>query len=161
MSVILNKVDAKLVFGKVPNNFGRFLGADEYIVVNDEIMKDEEKMNLMSLSIPGGCDFDAISCKTYAKVFEDNDYYGKKTIVVFRFLEDVMKCVELGVKIDTLNCAGIYAEEKENTTAYEKALVLTPNEVEDLRKLHNAGVHLIYQPTVQEAALEVKDLLKF
>ena len=42
MGVILNKIDGKTVCGKVVTSFGRFLGADEYIVVNDTIMNDED-----------------------------------------------------------------------------------------------------------------------
>ena len=44
MGVILNKIDGKTVCGKVVTSFGRFLGADEYIVVNDTIMNDEAQM---------------------------------------------------------------------------------------------------------------------
>ena len=161
MGVILNKIDGKTVCGKVVTNFGRFLSADEYIVVNDTIMNDDAQMSLMQMSITGGADFDAVKCKTYAKIYEDKDYYGTKTIVVFRYVQDVIACMDLGVEIKELNCAGIYKENKENATVYEKNLVCTPEEVELLKSLHNRGVHLYYQPTVQEKALEVKDILKF
>ena len=67
MGVILNKIDGKTVCGKVVTSFGRFLGADEYIVVNDTIMNDEAQMGLMHMSITGGADFDVVKCSTYAK----------------------------------------------------------------------------------------------
>ena len=105
MGVILNKIDGKTVCGKVVTSFGRFLGADEYIVVNDTIMNDEAQMGLMQMSITGGADFDVVKCSTYAKIFADKDYYGTKTIVVFRYVEDVIACMDLGVEIKELNCS--------------------------------------------------------
>ena len=159
MSVILNKIDVKMIYGKITNNFGRFLGADEYIVVNDEIINDEEKLDLMQLLIPAGSQFDAVSCKTYAKIFHENDYYGSKTIVIFRSLVDVMSCLELGVKFEKINCAGIYSESAE-VVEYEKMLVLSSDDFEKLRLLHSLGVELVYQPTVQEKELAVSNLLK-
>ena len=161
MGVILNKIDGKTVCGKVVTSFGRFLGADEYIVVNDTIMNDDAQMALMNMSITGGADFDVVKCSTYAKIFADKDYYGTKTIIVFRYVQDVIACMEQGVEIKELNCAGIYKENKENATVYAKNLVCTPEEVELLKSLHNKGVHLVYQPTVQEKVEEVKDLIGF
>ena len=161
MSVILNKIDGKLINGKVTNSFGRLLVADEYILVNDEVVNDEEKIDLMQLLIPAGSQFDVVSCKTYANIYKENDYYGKKTIVVFRTLDDVMTCLGLGVKFEQINCAGSYSSNKGSAVEYEKALTLAKEDIENLMTLHNQGVELIYQPTFHDKVVSVSQLLGF
>ena len=161
MSVILNKIDGKTVCGKVVTNFGRFLGADEYLVVNKEIRADDQQMAMMELSIPGGCEFDVVSPETYAKICKDNDYFGNKTIVVFRYLSDVVKAVEAGATVKKLNCCGIYASEDPNATVYNKNLVLGAEDVKELRKLADHGVELVFQPTVQETEVALSAIVQY
>jgi len=159
MAVVLWKIDERLVHGQVVTSFGKFFGADEFMVVNDEIAFDDEQIGLMELAVPPGADLGVVTCKEFARIVAENDFYGKKTIVVFRYLDDVMKVVELGVKIPVLNCAGLFQrKDRPDAVKYNNNLFVNEDDKKKFRQLDDSGIKLVYQLTyaMQETALSAQ-----
>ena len=129
MAVVLWKIDARLVHGQVVTSFGKYFGADEFIVVNDKIAFDEEQINLMEFAVPSDAELGVVTCKEFARIVKENDFFGKRTIVVFQFLDDVMTCVEMGVKIPVLNCAGLFQQkDRPDAIRYNQNLYVTEDD---------------------------------
>ena len=160
MAVLLYKLDERMLHGQVVSTFGRVLKPDEFIVVNEATSKDEEQKTLLELALPAGAEFDIVSPKTYAKIDKDNDYWGNKTFVVFRRIEDVVESIENGATIPWLNCAGFYQDPKasEEQTNYGINLWVTASDKKALRWLEDHGVELKYQVshTTTPCALSAK-----
>ena len=160
MAVLLYKLDERMLHGQVVSTFGRVLKPDEFIVVNEATSKDEEQKTLLELALPAGAEFDIVSPKTYAKIDKDNDYWGNKTFVVFRRIEDVIESIENGANIPWLNCAGFYQDPKavEEQTNYGINLWVTASDKKALRWLEDHGVELKYQVshTTTPCALSAK-----
>ena len=159
MAVVLWKIDERLVHGQVVTSFGKFFGADEFIVVNDDIAFDDEQIGLMELAVPPGADLGVVTCKEFARIVAENDFYGKKTIVVFRYLDDVMQVVKLGVKIPVLNCAGLFQrKDRPDAVKYNNNLFVTEEDKKKFRELDDSGIKLVYQLTyaMQETSLSAQ-----
>ncbi len=162
MSVVLWKIDERLVHGQVVASFGKYLGADEFIVVNDVVAFDDEQIGLMELTVPAGAELGAVTCKEFARIVAENDFFGKKTIVVFRYLDDVMKVVELGVKIDELNCAGFYQrKDRPDAVKYNNNLFITEEDKVKLKELEDKGTKLVYQLTYAQQQTPLKTQFKY
>ncbi len=162
MSVVLYKIDERLVHGQVVASFAKFLSCDEFIVVNDKVAYDEDQITLMELAVPAGAELQVVTCAEYADIVKTNDFWGKKTIVVFRYLTDVMNVVEMGVKIDSLNCAGFFqSKEKPNAVKYNNNLFLDDEDKANLRKLADLGIELYYQLTFPMQKSPLTSQVKF
>ena len=88
-----------------------------------------------------------MDAKTYAKIFQENDYFGTKTFVVFRYITDVVEAVEAGAQIPYLNAAGFYQNPKSELpqTNYGVNLWITEEDKKHLRWLEDHGVKLTYK----------------
>ena len=147
MAVVLYKLDERMLHGQVVTTFGRVLKPDEFIVVNEATSKDESQKTLLELALPAGSEFDIVSPKTYAKIDKENDFWGSKTFVVFRRIEDVIEAIENGAKVPWLNCAGFYQDPNatQEQTNYGVNLWVTESDKKALRWLADHGVELTYQ----------------
>lgn len=162
MSVVLYKIDERMVHGQVVASFAKFLQCDEFIVVNDKVAYDEDQVTLMELAVPAGAELQVVTCAEYADIVKTDDFWGNKTIVVFRYLSDVMKVVEMGVKIDSLNCAGFFqSKDKPNAVKYNNNLFLDDEDKVNLRKLADMGVELYYQLTFPMQKSPLSSQVKF
>lgn len=156
MAVVLWKIDERLIHGQVVTSFGKYFGADEFIVVNDIVAFDDDQINLMEFAKPAGAELGIVTCKEFARIVKENDFYGKKTIVVFKYLDDVMTCVELGVKIPVLNCCGLFSsKDRPDAVKYNNNLFVTEEDKKKFRQLDDSGIKLVYQLTyaMQETPL--------
>ena len=148
MAVVMWKIDERLVHGQVVTSLGKYFGADEFIVVNDVIAYDDEQISLMELAVPPEAELGVVTCKEFARIFKENDFYGKKTIVVFRYLDDVMTCLEMGVKMPILNCAGLFQrKDRPDAVRYNQNLYVDDTDKAKFRQLEDAGIKLVYQLT--------------
>ena len=147
MAVELYKLDGRMLHGQVLSTFGRILNPDEFIVVNEKVAKDDSERVVLEIAVPGDADFDCVSPKSYAKIFQENDYFGTKTFVVFRYITDVVEAVEAGAQIPYLNAAGFYQNPKSELpqTNYGVNLWITEEDKKHLRWLEDHGVKLTYK----------------
>ena len=163
MAVALYKLDERMLHGQVISTFGRIMNPDEFIFVNEGVSKDEEARTLLELALPGGAEFDVVSPKTFAKIDQEDDYWGTKTFVVFRYITDAKEAIEHGAKIPNLNCAGFYQrpDSAEPQTNYGINLWLTDSDKEVLLWLEAHGVELWYQVQYQNSKSALRDVVKF
>lgn len=147
MAVEMYKLDGRMLHGQVLSTFGRILNPDEFLVVNEEVANDDSQRIVLEIAVPAGAEFDVVSPKTYGKIFQENDYWGTKTFVVFRYITDVVEAYKAGAKIPVLNAAGFYQDPKSKLpqTNYGVNLWITEEDKKNLRWLEDQGVKLIYR----------------
>ncbi|MCF0111696.1 MAG: PTS sugar transporter subunit IIB [Erysipelotrichaceae bacterium] len=162
MGVEMFRVDERMLHGQVVTTFSKVMNIDEYIVVNDEVCKDENERTLLELAVPAGADFDCVSCDTFAKIDADNDYWGNHTFVVFRYIDDALACARKGVKIDKLNVGGMYSRPNRPTEKeYGPALNVDDHDIECFRELEKLGVELIYRVSFYFKEEPLKNKVKY
>lgn len=162
MAVEIFRVDERMLHGQVVTTFSKVLNIDEYIVVNDVVAKDEEQRTLLELALPAGAQFDCVSCKTFAKIDSEQDYWGNHTFVVFRYIDDALECVKLGANIKKLNIGGMYSRANRPTEVKEEiALFVDDHDREVFRELENLGVELTYRVSFYNNELPLNKVVKY
>ncbi len=151
MAVVLWKIDERLVHGQVVATFAKYLATDEIIVVNDVVAFDEAQINLMELVVDPAIELGVVTCKELGRIVAEDDFYGKRTMVIFRYLDDVIDCVfNYGVEIPELNCAGLYTRgDRPDAVRYNQNLVVTEDDKVKFRKLEDHGIKLVYRLSAQ------------
>ena len=162
MAVEMYRVDERMLHGQVLTTFAQIMQIDEFIVVNDIVAKDDEQKTLLELALPASAQMDVVSCKTFAKIAAENDYWGTKTFVVFRYIDDALECVKLGVKLDKLIVGGMYSRpDRPSEVKEEVALFVDDNDRKIFRELENAGVNLIYRVSAYQGEAPLNKVVKY
>ena len=153
MSIVYNRVDGRMVHGQVASSWAKTLNADEILVLNDEVSKDNQQVSLMKLAVMGACEVDAFTIKTGVEIIQDEDFNGDRTFIIFKTIDDAKAAVEAGYTPSTLYIGGMYQEKDKQEVAI--ALCVDDHDLEVFRFLEDHGVNLIYQvsPLNKEKAL--------
>lgn len=143
MSIVFSRVDGRMIHGQIAIAWTRLLQIDEILVVNDKIAEDDTQKMLLELAVPSGIDLSVCSIDEAVSMIENDELGGTRTMIVYKELNDAIKCIEKGLSISSLNIGGMYY--KEGKKQYAKALCLDDNDAANIMKLINKGIEVFYQ----------------
>ena len=84
MSIVLARVDGRMIHGQVANAWCRLLNVDEIVVINDEARNDEMQATLLEFAVPPGVDFHLKSVSEAADLLNGQSVKGKQNDVDFQ-----------------------------------------------------------------------------
>ncbi|MEF3280283.1 MAG: PTS sugar transporter subunit IIB [Elusimicrobiota bacterium] len=152
--MIIFRVDDRLVHGQVVEGWLGTFNIKGLVIANDEVFKDEAIKSIMRFSTPKSVEliFSQVSLLKEVSFNPDENY-----MVLFRSLEDVIKAIENGVKIDRLNLGGIHYAKGRNFS-FGRALFLSEEEKKILNKIISMGVEIYMQAIPQEKMVKLENL---
>ncbi|GAA3585270.1 PTS sugar transporter subunit IIB [Gibbsiella greigii] len=154
MSVVLARIDQRLIHGIVVTQWTGFTKAKRLMVVDDEISQDETQKEVMRMSKPVGTNMSIIDTTTAINNFKNGKYDGHNVFLIVNTPETLLRLVEGGVKIPKINIGIIF--DGEGKTTLKKMVSVSPKEVEDLKKLSSLGIPVTFHfvPNDAEEPLE-------
>ena len=147
------RVDDRLIHGQVVENWLNAFSIDVIVVVNDEIVSDELRKNIMRFAVPEGVEV------FFVKTDEVKDFStdpNRNCLFLFETLSDVIKSLEKGFKIDRLNLGGIHFSSGRNFTL-GKVVFLNDDDRLILRKILSMGIDVYRQAIPQETPVNIRD----
>ena len=158
MSVVLARVDDRLVHGQVLVGWGSALRPEEIVVCSDEIAASDWEKELLESS---GTDsirvrvLGTTEAASYLKELPEE----RRVFVLAEKPDCFLELVKLGLKIDSLNLGGMHYEDgKRRVTDY---LYVDDHDVEVLRRLHELGIALQAQDVPGSRPVDVAKALGF
>jgi len=141
MSVVLFRVDERLIHGQVVVGWGRRLRVGRIVVVDDRLAGAEQEQEIYRTGVPEGIETsfwsEDVAVERFAEVMEGDE----NAIVLTESLAAMERLVEAGVPIEEVNVGGIHAGPgREESLRY---VHLSPSEVESVRALEAAGVRVV------------------
>lgn len=144
--MIIYRVDDRLIHGQVVENWLPTYNINTVVIVSEDVLNDEMKKNIMRFSTPQDVEIE------YLKPEDLPDYkfnQEKNYLVLFPSLDEVMKVVDKGFKIEKLNLGGIHYAKGRNFT-FGKAIFISDEECKILKYLKSKGVYIYAQTIPQE-----------
>jgi mannose/fructose/sorbose-specific phosphotransferase system IIB component len=142
LKIVLARVDGRLIHGQVAVAWTRTCGADHIMVVHDETANDEFQRMLLEMATPSGVNLSIYSIKAAAEKINSGGLSGK-FLLIFKNAQDVLRLVEEGVPLSSVNVGGLYHEP--GKIKIDNALFINEEDKETLKKLNRKGIELIYQ----------------
>ncbi|HEX6693437.1 MAG TPA: PTS sugar transporter subunit IIB [Longimicrobiales bacterium] len=144
MSIILLRVDERLIHGQVVVGWGSQLHPDRIVVVDDDLAASEWEQELYTLGLSGGLAAEFVSVRSARERFASWKSSGDRIIVLLR---DVNALQQLGagdfLAGEQVNIGGIHhAAGRRPVLPY---LYLNDDEAAQLAALHGAGVRISAQ----------------
>lgn len=152
-SIVLTRVDDRLVHGQVMTSWVKATGANKIMVVDDGVAQDELMKTVLKGVVPSqvklGIFSVAKAVDRMVKGFKDTD----KVIMLVKTPETVWRMQQAGVEFKTLNIGGMGIR-SDRTTLYQNTAA-SESEREAIKSLIDAGCDVTIQITADDAKVDV------
>ncbi len=137
MTLVLARVDQRLVHGQVVVGWVPTLDVERILVVDDEIAGDDWERDMVTAAAPPGVEVEVISSiEAPGKLEEDSG----RTLLLVRSLETMLTLVREGCFRDEINIGGLHA--RPGARRFLDYVYLTEEDVAALEELEKAGIRL-------------------
>lgn len=153
MSILLYRVDDRLIHGQVIIGWGRPLGIDFILLVDDEVRESPWEQDLYRMGVPAGIEVIFASRAEAAAAIPQFNGDARRGIVLAGEIGAMTALSRAGVAIPRVNLGGIH--HKPGRIERLPYLYLTDEEVQELERLQDSGVEVSAQdlPTANPVPL--------
>ncbi|AWM76153.1 MULTISPECIES: PTS sugar transporter subunit IIB [Lactobacillus] len=143
MTVVLARVDQRLVHGVIVNAWYQYLQVNRFMVIDDEVSKNENMKTSMRIVKPAGTGMSIIDTEKALNNFKAGKYDNQRVLVLVKEPETIVKMLEAGIEIPKVNLGIIF--KSDDRTQITKFIALNEKEKADLNKIHEYGVPIKLQ----------------
>jgi PTS system mannose-specific IIB component len=158
MSLVLARVDDRLIHGQVVVAWARHCQADCIIVANDAVAADPMQRTLLPMAVPQGIEVAIYRVKESTEKLAEGRHASRRAILLFSSPVDALNFRRYGGELGELNIGGIrMAPGKE---ALRKSVFLGPDDRRALGELMDLGVEVYLQMVPSELRESARALLR-
>ncbi len=140
MSLVLTRIDNRLIHGQVLESWVPFVNADCIIVANDEIAGNPLKKMMMQASVPSRMKVEIGKVEEVVALLRNGPYQQSRVLLLFGTTADALKAYRCGLEFDQLNLGNLHAER--GKAQLSCTVFLDPGDVDDLEFLDQHGVEI-------------------
>jgi mannose/fructose/N-acetylgalactosamine-specific phosphotransferase system component IIB len=137
MSVVLVRVDQRLLHGQVAVGWAPSLDADHVLIADDVLAADAFGREVMTSAAPPELKVDVVTLREAAQRFGE---LPGRTMLLVRHPAALLELVRQGAAVQEANVGGLHW--KEGTRRFLDYLYVTPEDVTALSELARLGVRL-------------------
>lgn len=158
MSVVLYRIDERLIHGQVVMGWGPELEVEHYVVVDDELATTEWEQDLYRLGLPDTATADFLTVQEARARLSELDAASQRTVVLTRTVAAMNGLAERsGLRGCEVNLGGLHhAAGRTERVPY---VYLGPAEVEGLQALAAEGVEISARDLPGSRAVTLEALL--
>ena len=158
MSVVLYRIDERLIHGQVVMGWGPQLDVEHYVVVDDELAASEWEQDLYRLGLPDTATADFLTVEHARASLSDLDAAPRRTVVLTRTIAAMGGLAQgQGLRGREVNIGGLHhAAGRTERVSY---VFLGQEEAAGLQALANEGVEVSARDLPGSRAVDLKTLL--
>lgn len=138
MSIVLYRVDERLIHGQVVVGWGNRLQFDRVVLVNDQVASNPWERELYLSCVPPYMKANILSVDdAISKILQDR-FASERTVVLVDSPFDVLEMVKKGVEFDSVNVGGVHS--KAGRRKILPYLFLSPEEISAFRRIISTGI---------------------
>lgn len=154
----LVRIDDRLIHGQVATRWTKETGVSRIIVVSDAVAADDVRKTLLKQVAPPGITAHVVDIAKMLRVYMNPKYAGERVMLLFTNPTDVLRVVEGGVKIDSVNIGGIAY--REGKTMVTNAVSVDQQDIDAFHQLAAKGIELEVRKVSSDTRVGMMDLLK-
>ena len=160
MSLLLVRVDDRLVHGQVMVGWRHFLDADTVLVASDRMATNPMGSAVLRMTAPSEVTLVIDGVASLTRRLISGEFKGKNAILLFENLTDLISALKAGLKFEHLNLGGV--RHRGSCIAFAPSVYLTPEDIEALIGIIKRGVAIDVQmvPRAKPPPLDLEVLGK-
>ena len=157
MSLVLIRIDDRLIHGQVTVGWGSFLNPDRIVLVSDEIANNEWEKELYQNCVPFNMAVSILPVEEAAQALLQKLYDSERVILLVESPSVIVELINHGVGFQQVNIGGIhYKETKKKILPY---VYVDERDIQDFRFLEEHDIELICQDLPQAKKENLSELL--
>lgn len=158
LKIVLARVDSRLLHGQVATAWTQSTSPNRIIVVSDSVAKDDLRKKLIEQAAPPGVKANVVPIKKIIEVSKDPRFGNTKALLLFENPQDVLRAVEGGVEINTLNIGSM--AHSVGKVMVNKVLSMNADDVKVFEELKQKHVKFDVRKVPNDSASNMDELLK-
>jgi len=158
MTLVLVRIDDRLIHGQVTSYWMRHLEANSIIIADDQVAADPFMLDILKLAAPHGVEVVAYGVEQAAQVLSSPDISSKRVMLLVKTPESALRLKKLGVDFEHLNVGGM-GNAPGRKTLYRN-ISASAKELEVLRCLQDMGVTVEFRILSEHRAVSLAELVK-
>lgn len=157
MIIRLARIDDRLIHGQVVTFWIKEYKIKRIIVVNNDICQDEMRSTLIKQASPPGITAHVINIDKTVRVYNNPKYAGEEVIMLFTNPSDIVKLIEKGVPITSVNIGGMafYVGKKQ----INNVISVDQKDIEAFQKLDKYGINLEIRKIPSDSSVQIINLI--
>lgn len=140
MSIVLTRVDNRLIHGQILETWLPYVHANCLVVANDEIASTPLKRMMMQASVPSRVRVEIGTIAEVAQMFVEHRFDENRVLLLFATTADSLAALRSGLGYEDLNLGNLHAAE--GKTQFSCTVFLDPQDIENLEQIDAAGVEI-------------------
>ncbi|WP_117168050.1 mannose/fructose/sorbose PTS transporter subunit IIA [Paraliobacillus sediminis] len=156
---VLARIDSRLLHGQVATAWTRNTLPTRIIIVSDTVAKDELRKKLIQQAAPSGVKAHVVPIAKMIELAKDDQHFGgQRALLLFENPQDVLRSVEGGVPLDTINVGSM--SHSIGKVQPNKVLAFSQDDVDTFAKLKEFGVEFDVRKVPNDSQARMDDILK-
>ncbi|GFZ32716.1 hypothetical protein CSC2_32420 [Clostridium zeae] len=153
MNIVLARIDDRLIHGQVATIWSKETRCERIIVCNDEVAADPIRKTLLTQVAPPGVKASVVDVDKAIRVYQNPKYEGVRVLFLFTNPTDVLRMVEGGVDIKSVNIGGMaFREGKKQVTS---AVSVDQKDIDAFKALNAKGIELEIRKVVTDSKVDL------
>jgi len=158
MSVVLVRIDCRLIHGQIIQAWVPETRADCLVLANDAAAEDEIQRSIMKVSAPKELEVDILSVDDAARQFSNGHWGNRRVILILADCADTLRIYKAGVKFSDLNLGNLhFSENKKQVTG---SVALDSSDLRCLNELSELGVNIEIRSAPLDRSRSLSDIIK-
>jgi len=157
MVIGLARIDDRLIHGQVATRWTKETNVTRIIVVSDEVAADNVRKTLLTQVAPPGVTAHVVDVAKMVRVYNNPKYAGERVMLLFTNPTDVLRVVEEGVKITSVNIGGMAY--RQGKTQVNNAVSVDEKDIAAFKKLNERNIELEVRKVSNDPKLKMMDLI--
>jgi PTS system mannose-specific IIB component len=158
VSLVLVRVDCRLIHGQVIEAWLPFTSADCLIVANDEAADDPLQRTIMEMAVPPGIEAAVLSVGEAVRRLKKGEWSDRRVMLLVASPGDALECLQEGLHFNRLNLGNLVGEH--GTTPVTCSISLDESDRDVLQAIHEAGVLVEARPVPRDNPASLESLFQ-
>jgi mannose/fructose/N-acetylgalactosamine-specific phosphotransferase system component IIB len=143
MSIVLARIDSRLVHGQVLEAWVPYVNADCIVVANDVVAGTSFQRMVMQAAVPSSVKLIIGTLEETASILSSAELLKKRVLLLFASSEDALKARQLGVSFPKLNLGNMHSSAGKDR--YTCTIALDQEDIDKLQLVEDQGVTIVSQ----------------
>ena len=157
MKIGLARIDDRLIHGQVATRWTKETNVNRIIVVSDEVAADHVRKTLLTQAAPPGVTAHVVDVAKAIRVYDNPKYAGDRVMLLFTNPTDVLRVVEGGVNITSVNIGGMAF--RQGKTQVTNAVSVDKKDIDAFNQLNAKGIELEVRKVSSDSRVKMMDLI--
>ena len=157
MKIALARIDDRLIHGQVVTVWSKETKCQRIIVCNDDVANDEIRRTLLTQVAPPGVQSSVVGIDKAIRVLNNPKYENDIVLLLFTNPTDVLRLVEAGIDIKSVNIGGMSF--KEGKTQINGVVSVNDEDVKAFKALNDKNIELEMRKVASDSKIYIMNLI--